>query len=93
MNRHFHHSKPPRRESRGIGLWLSLLLGFLLAVIGLTLVNGRPGAAHHLLDDITVPAGAQQPARYAGSRDPSLPPADTVQFKAQDSDTAPAPTF
>mgnify|MGYP001552487901 CR=1 FL=1 len=95
MNHHSGHFLPSHRRGGGFGRWASLVLGLALAlaIVGLLLVGGRSAGSGRLLDDITTPAGAPSPASYAGSRDPSVPAAETVHFTAQDSDTAPVATF
>ncbi len=93
MNDRLHRPGSRRSGPRRIGLWLSLLLGFLLAVIGLTSLNGGPPDARHLLGDTTVPAAALQRAGPAAGIDTSVPSADRVRFTPQDSDTTPVATF
>lgn len=93
MNGHLYHPGSRRPARRGLGLWLSLLLGFLLAVIGLTSLNGRQASARHLLNDTTAPATAQQLTSHASARGTSVPSAETVHFTPQESDTTPVETF
>jgi hypothetical protein len=69
MHGHGHHSVPRRPRRRGIRLWLILLFGFLLLVIGLTLLDGQPGNVQHLFHDTTVSSEAPQPASHAALRD------------------------
>ena len=93
MNDRLHHPGSRRSGRHGIGLWLSLLLGFLLAVIGLTTLNGRPANARHLLGDATVPVAALEQVSPAIVTDTSVPSAETVHFTPQESDTTPVATF
>ena len=93
MNHHSSHSLPSHRKGGGFGRWASLVLGLALAIVGLLLAGGHAGGSGRLFDDITTLAGASSPANYAGSRDPSVPAAETVHFNAQESDTAPVATF